>query len=49
MEISKFREFNNNLISKNESIVAALLSRSSEGKEKYREAESMLREFSRQL
>jgi len=49
MEIAGYREHNNILINKNEQIVATLLNKSTEGKEKFREAESMLYELSRQL
>ena len=36
MEISKYRELNNFLISKNESIVTTLSSKNMEGKEKFK-------------
>jgi hypothetical protein len=49
MEITRYRELNNGLLSKNESIVASMLNRTTEGKEKYKEAESVLGELSRQL
>jgi chromosome segregation ATPase len=49
MEISRYRELNANLLQKNESIVASLLSRTNESKEKYREAENVLGELGRQL
>jgi chromosome segregation ATPase len=49
IEIAKYRELNSSLISKNEAVVAGLVARSSEGKEKYREAEAVLGELGRQL
>ena len=49
MEISKYRELNNFLISKNENIVTTLASKNTEGKEKFKEAESMLLELRNQL
>ena len=36
MEITKYKELNNGLINKNESIISNLLSRTSEGREKYK-------------
>ena len=36
MEINKYRELNSSLLSKNQSIVASLLNRTSEGRQKYR-------------
>lgn len=36
METNKYRDLNNALVGKNENIVSSLLSRTSDGKEKYR-------------
>ena len=49
MEMTKYKELNQDLISKNENIVYTLLNKSSEGKDKFKEAEEVLFELSRQL
>ena len=42
IELAKYRELNAGLIAKNEAVVAGLMTRFSEGKDKFREAESFI-------